>query len=149
MAQPVDAVALHQPHRAGIEIGPDRLGTVPLRGARERLGDLVERLVPGDRREGRHALALRPDPAQRLRQAIGMMLALGIARDLGADDAGRVGIVAAAPRTRPMRVQSRRSTSSAQVLGQSCGQTEWTVSRGMKGKDSMGIKRGLTLWITV
>ena len=27
VAQPLDAVALHQPHRAGVEIGPDRLAS--------------------------------------------------------------------------------------------------------------------------
>jgi len=36
-----------------------------------------------------------------------------------------------APRTLPIRPASSRSTSSAQVLGQSCGQTDLTESRGM------------------
>ena len=37
--------------------------------------------------------------------------------------------LAAAPRTRPMVRESSRSTSSAQVLGQSCGHAEATKSR--------------------
>ncbi len=92
VAQPVDAVALHQPHRAGIVIGPHRLRAVALRGAAQPLGDLVERVVPRNRREGGTADALVADPAQRLRQPVGMVLALGIARDLGADDAVRIGL---------------------------------------------------------
>ena len=88
MAQPVDAVALHQAHGAGVEIRPDGLRAVLLHLAHERFGDLVQRVVPGDRRE--RARALRADPAQRLRQPVGMVEALGVARDLGADHAGRV-----------------------------------------------------------
>ena len=52
VAQAVDAVAHHQAHRAGVVIGPDRS---PRRGAasacEKLLGDDVERVVPGDRRE--------------------------------------------------------------------------------------------------
>ena len=39
------------------------------------------------------ALAFRAGPHQRLQQAVGMMDAVGIARDLGADDACRVAVV--------------------------------------------------------
>jgi len=42
---------------------------------------------------GKFARALRSDAAQRMLQAIGVMHALGIARHLGADHAGRVGIL--------------------------------------------------------
>ena len=58
-----------------------------LRGAGQFLGDDVERVVPRDRLERGMADALVADPAQRHREAFGMMLALGIARDLGADHA--------------------------------------------------------------
>ena len=37
--------------------------------------------------------AFRPDAAQRMHQPVGMMRALGVARDLGADHARRIGIV--------------------------------------------------------
>ena len=48
MAQPVDAVALHQPHRAGVVVGPDRLAAVLARLGDELLGDDVERVGPRD-----------------------------------------------------------------------------------------------------
>ena len=86
VAQPVDAVALHQPHRPGIVIGPHALRAVALGGAGQALGDLVECRIPRDRPEGVAAHALLADPAQRLGEAIRVMLALAIAGDLGADD---------------------------------------------------------------
>jgi hypothetical protein len=54
----------------------------------------VERFVPRNRHESGFVGALRADPAQRRRQPIGVVLALGIARDLGADDADRIIVVA-------------------------------------------------------
>ena len=54
-------------------------------------GDLVERLVPGDRRE--FALALGAGAAQRRRDALGRMHQLGVAVDLGAGKAGRVRLI--------------------------------------------------------
>jgi hypothetical protein len=92
MAQPVDAVALHPPHRAGVVIRPDRLRAVALRRLGEALGDLVERVVPRDRGEGVAPPALVADPAQRHRQPVGVMLALRIAGDLGAHHPLRVGL---------------------------------------------------------
>ena len=95
VAQAVDAVALHEAHGAGVEVRPDGLRAVLLRLAHERFGDLVERIVPGDRRE--RARALRADPAQRLRQPLGVVEALGVARDLRADHARGVGVALRAP----------------------------------------------------
>ena len=46
VAQPVDAVAHHQAHRAGIVIGPDAFGAVALLGLEKFLGDEIERVVP-------------------------------------------------------------------------------------------------------
>ncbi len=92
VAQPVDAVALHQAHGPGIIIGPDRLRAVTPGGAGQPFCGLVERVVPRNRRESGTADALLADPAQRLRQAIGMVLTLGVAGDLGADDAVRVAL---------------------------------------------------------
>ena len=61
-------------------------------------------------------------------RAGGVMLPLGVARDLRADHARRIGIV---PRAVDLPIARRqRSTSSAQVLGQSCGQTERTIVEG-------------------
>ncbi len=69
---------------------------VALGGAGQPFGDLVECRVPRDRLEGGAAHALVADPAQWLRQPVGVMLALGIARDLGADHTRRVGLAAGA-----------------------------------------------------
>ncbi len=93
VAQALDPVALHQPHGAGIEERPHGFGAEFLRGAGERLGDLVERVVPRDRLEA--PLALGADAPQRRRKALGMVLALGVARDLGADDAGGIAVIGA------------------------------------------------------
>jgi hypothetical protein len=91
MAQTVDAVAHHEAHRAGIEIRPDRLCTVARFGFQEFFRNDVERVVPADRLE--RALALRALSAQRLRQAVRMMDAIRIARDLGADYARGIGVL--------------------------------------------------------
>jgi hypothetical protein len=91
VAQPVDAVAHHKAHRAGIVIRPDRFRAVLAFGFQECLGDKIERVVPADRLE--FARAFRAFAAQGLRQPVGMMDALGIAGDLRADDACCVGIV--------------------------------------------------------
>ncbi len=92
MTQPVDAVALHQPHRPGVEIGPHRLASVALRRADERFGHRVERSVPRDLLERRPAYALVADPAQWHAQPPGMVLAFGITGDLGADDPRSVAV---------------------------------------------------------
>ena len=63
-----------------------------LRREGQTFGNFVERIVPGDRDKGIMPPALLADPPQRHRQPLGMMLALGIAGDLGADDALRIGL---------------------------------------------------------
>src|SRR5580704_1734081 len=50
LTQPVDAVALHQAHGAGVIVRPYRFGAVLLFGAQELLGDEIERVVPRDQR---------------------------------------------------------------------------------------------------
>jgi hypothetical protein len=90
MREAIDAVAHHQAHGAGIVIGPDRLGAEIALCGIEAHGDLVERLVPGDARE--LAGAFRPRAAHRIEQPVRMMDALGVTRDLGADNAGCVGL---------------------------------------------------------
>ena len=113
MPQPMDAVAHDVAHGAGIVVRPDRLRAVGLLGAQELLGDEIERVVPRDRRE--LAAAFGAGAAQRMLQAIGVMNALGVARDLGADDARGVGVVLGAPDPadgvvcRRPRLRARRS----------------------------------------
>ena len=91
VAQPMDAVALHQPHGAGVEIRPHRLSAVLRLGLEELLGDDVERLVPADPLQG--ALALFAFADKRVEQSVGIVNPLGVAGDLGADDARRVVVV--------------------------------------------------------
>ena len=64
---------------------------MPLFGADELFGDEIEGVVPRDRRE--FAATFGANAAQRMLQAVGVMNALGVARDLGANNAGRVGVV--------------------------------------------------------
>src|SRR6185437_5116968 len=105
VAQAVDAVALHQPHRPGVVVRPDRLAAVLPRLGDELLGDDVERVLPGDL--GELLAALRSDPAQRLHQPVGMMDALGVARDLLADHArGVVVALRAAHPADPRRAEA-------------------------------------------
>ena len=90
MSEAVDAVAHHQSHGAGIIIRPDRLRSEFAFGGIEASGDFVKRIIPADPRE--LARSLRPDTEHRIGQPVRMMDALGIARDLGADHACRVGL---------------------------------------------------------
>ena len=90
VAQPVDAVALHQSHRAGVIERPDRFRTMLRRDVGEGGGDAVQRLIPADAAE--LARAFLAGTQQRMRQAVGVVDALGIARDLRADDARGVSI---------------------------------------------------------
>ncbi len=69
VAQALDPVALHQPHGAGEEVGPDRLRPVPRGDVGEGGRHAVQRLVPADRAE--LAGALRPGSQQRRGQAVG------------------------------------------------------------------------------
>ena len=91
VAQAVHAVAHHEAHRAGVIVRPHALGAVAPLGRVELLGDEIERVVPRDALEA--AGPLRADAAQRMQETVGMIGALGVARDLGADDAARVVVV--------------------------------------------------------
>ena len=91
VAQPVDAVAHDEAHGAGIVVGPHGLGAVAALGRQQGLRGEVEGIVPGDALE--LARALRPLAPQRMHEPVGVMHALGIARDLGADDARRIAVV--------------------------------------------------------
>ncbi len=91
VAQAIDAVAHDEAHGAGIVIGPHRLGAVAALGGEHGLGGDVEGRIPGDPLELLGALLALA--AQGVHQAVGMMQALGIARDLGADDTVRVRVL--------------------------------------------------------
>ena len=77
----------------------------------QRACDLVQRLVPRDRRKGGTAHPLVADPAEGLAEPVGVMLALRIARDLGADHARRIVVGAGAvnpadrPRIEPLHLE--------------------------------------------
>ncbi len=115
----MDAVALHQAHRAGVEYGQTAVAIVFCFGLR----GTARRSRPGRRPRrsaGTHrAGALVADAPQRLGQPVRMMLALGIARDFWRRSRRRC----KDSRRRPARgaIRRQRSTSSAQVEGQSCG----------------------------
>ncbi len=83
MAQALDAVALHEPHRAGVEQRPDCFGTVTLCRAHELFGNFVERGVPRQRRKLTAAFCA--FAFERVLEAVWMVHALGIARDFLAD----------------------------------------------------------------
>ena len=91
VAQAMNAVAHHIAHGAGIEVGPHRLRAVLGFGALKRVRDNVECVVPGDWRK--FPAAFGAGAPQRLFEPIGMMDALGVAGDLGADHACRIKIV--------------------------------------------------------
>ncbi len=101
VAQAVDAVALHMAHGAGIVIRPDAFAAKAPFGVEERLGDALQRLVPADRLE--LSGALRAAAQQGPAEARGMVVALGVAGDLGADHAGGIGVGGAAAHLAQMR----------------------------------------------
>ncbi len=90
VAQPLNGIALHLPHGAGVEIGPDGFGTIPRFSLDESVRHLVQSRVPGNFLPV--ARALRALAALRGQQSAGMIDALGITRHLGADHAGGVSI---------------------------------------------------------
>ena len=91
MGQTVNAVLHHQSHGSSIVIRPDRFGAEFALRLIETVGDFVQRVVPGD--AGELARSFRAGPELRIGHAFRMMNALGITGDLGADHAGRVGLL--------------------------------------------------------
>ena len=85
-AEPVEearghALALHLAHGAGIAVGQDGL-RVARRDGVQPAGDVIQRLVPADGFEP--AAAFGADPLERGEDAVRVVAALGVARDLGA-----------------------------------------------------------------
>jgi hypothetical protein len=118
VAQAVDAVAHDEAHRARIVIGPDGLRAVLVLDRQEAACDLVERLVPGNPLE--LARSLGPDSAQGMQQPVGMVDALGIARDLGADHPIRIALALAAaypPDAAPIDDFDLQRTGGGAVMG--------------------------------
>src|SRR5690606_4313210 len=95
MTEAVDAVALHKSHRSGVIIGPDGFTAVAGFALEEGFGNLIKRIIPADLLPA--SAALLAGPPHWMHQTVGMMDAFGIAGDLGADDAGSIGIVGGAP----------------------------------------------------
>src|ERR1044071_3281928 len=91
MAQPVDAVALDEPHGAGKIIWPHRLGTIARFDRIEPFSNAIQCLVPGNPPE--LTAAFWSGPQQRMDQALGVVDTFRIACDLGADHACGIGIV--------------------------------------------------------
>src|SRR5262249_40637180 len=91
VAQPVDAVAHHEAHGAGVVIRPYRLWTVAPLGRQHGLGGQIEGVVPGNALKFTRTLG--PLAPERMHEPVGMVHALGIAGDLGANDARSVAVV--------------------------------------------------------
>jgi hypothetical protein len=92
-AETVEEAAVHRPvaeqaRVAGVAVGNDRVGAVGCADLAEALGDRRQRRVPGDALEAR-AGPLGADPAQGVEQPVGVVDALGVVGDLGAQHAGR------------------------------------------------------------
>ena len=91
MGETIEPIAHHAAHGARIIIGPDALRPMVALGGEKTLRDEIQRLIPRDALE--LARALLPHTLQGIKQTLGMMDALGVAGDLGADDASRIGLV--------------------------------------------------------
>ena len=97
--------ALDQPHAAGADEGPDRLGAVLRDHVPEPRRDPLERLVPRD--PGELAAPLRPDAAHRIQQAVGRARVRQVVRDLVAQRSAGVGVVGIAAKRDRLRLPSR------------------------------------------
>ena len=94
MREALDSVTHHETHRARVKVWPHAFGSELALDRQELVSDAVERLVPRDRLE--LPASLGSDAAKRLGQPIRVMDALPVSSDLGADDAGGVGLIARA-----------------------------------------------------
>ena len=94
MGEALDSIPHHEAHCARVEVWPDALGSQLALDGQKILGDEVQRIIPGDRRE--LSAPLRTYAAQWLRQAVRVVNALAVSCDLGAYYTGRVGLVARA-----------------------------------------------------
>ena len=81
---PVHALALHHAHGACVAVGEDGLG-IFLGNQMQALGDITQRFIPVD--GGELARALGAAALERLQHAFGVIAALGVFADLGAQHA--------------------------------------------------------------
>jgi hypothetical protein len=96
-AETVKEAAVHRPITqqtgvAGVAVRNDRLGATFSGDAAQALGNGGQCLFPGDALEA-CAGTLGADPAQRVQQAVGMINALGVEGDLGAQHPCRRGMI--------------------------------------------------------
>ena len=91
MAQAIDAISHNEAHGAGIVIGPNRKRPVTGFSFEERIGHFAHRIIPGQALP--LAIPFGALALQGMEQPIRMVDALGIAPDLLADDAQRIGII--------------------------------------------------------
>ena len=91
MREALDSVAHHKTHCARVKVRPHALRPEFALDRQEVVGDAVERLVPTGRCE--LAAPLRANASKRLGQPIGVVDALVVTSDFGADDAGCVGLI--------------------------------------------------------
>ena len=82
---------LHQPQRAAVAVGKDRLGPALVDNARPARTDLVQRLGPGDALP--LAAPLRAGSPQGIEQSGGMIDVIEVGPHLGAEPAARDGVV--------------------------------------------------------
>ena len=102
--------ALDVPHRARVVVREDRLGPVALDGALEALRREPQRLLPRDLLET--ALALAPDAAQRMQEAVRRVDGVEVAVDLAAQRAAVNGWSRSPAARLPVRCRPPRSATS-------------------------------------
>ena len=130
VTQPVDAVAHHQAHRPGVEIGPDGFGSEPPLGFQEALSRPVERLVPRDL--GKLTRSLRSGPNKRILEPVRIVHTFRVAGDLGADHARRVTVVgraAHASHSAPVEDLNFQRAGRGAVMGAGGGAEQRTKRR--------------------
>ena len=149
MAQAVDAVALHQPHGAGVEIGPHRLGAVPLLGRAST--PPPSRRAPAPRRSARRPPCPRPSRRR------GAAAASAAPDDAGARHSARPWRRRRRPyrdgraRRAPCRCACGRGARprARKCSGNRAGRRNGRCREALDGEDSMSGWRELTLWIDV
>ena len=95
VAQPIDTIALNEPHGAGVVVGPNALRAIFVGRVAEFLRNSVERFAPFDGRE--RIASLRPGAKQWACQPIRVVQSIGVACDFSAQDARCVGVAFVTP----------------------------------------------------
>src|SRR4029077_3211157 len=90
----LDSIAHHETHRPGVKVWPHAFGAEFRLGGQETVSNPAERLIPADWLK--LPASLGTDAAKRPSKPIRVVDALPVARNLGADNAGGIGLVARA-----------------------------------------------------